>query len=192
MGGPAASIIIPAPLGEEAKAGIRADIQRMAKHIEGDNFWIEDTPLFFCIGPEFEGDEPLEDYIAEGVPGIIGWTPRDNLDLISLCKSKRDHRVLGELCLYFARKLNGLIDFNGALTPPIRGKVKTLFHERYSGSGNNWEDWEPHFNEMVRGMPGRLFSIPYVTITGMTWVSHIGDAEFMVSWLQHPNFHLIK
>ena len=33
-------------------------------------------------------------------------------DLVS-----RDHRVLGELALYFARVYNGVIDFDGALIP---------------------------------------------------------------------------
>ena len=79
-----------------------------------------------------------------------------------MCNQEIDHRILGELTLYLAGELDGLIDFGGQL-PVQSDQVK----------GNSWE-------------------IPYERAGGMTAVYQVADVDFMKDWLNNKNFRMIK
>lgn len=190
MAGPTASIIVPDSMNDELRADIRADVKRMSTKVDADDFWIQGRPFILTLGPEYEGE--LEEYVTDGVPQVIGWTPRDTIGLAAMCNERQDHLILGHLCLHFVRKTNGLVDFGGALTPPIRCEVQRLFDEHYSGAGTSWADWEPHFRTMIQDLPGHVYAVPYTTADRHAWVSHLCDADFLEAWLQHPDFHMVK
>ncbi|MFI4853003.1 MAG: DUF6368 family protein [Gimesia chilikensis] len=160
MAGPAAGIILPEPLTQVQKNDIFLYLESIASQIHGKyDYSIEGRPFLYTEGPET--DDALQNYIDEAVPEVIGWIPQDSIGFAAMCKSEQDHRILGELCLYFARELSGLIDFGWTL-----GKLTDYC--------------------------GTLYEIYYDKHNGLNQFYHVGDAEFMEYWLQHPAFHMIK
>jgi hypothetical protein len=154
MAGPAAGILLPQPVTSDLKEAVRADIQRMSSEFDGDDFWIDGRPFILILEEEYEGE--LQEYVSDGIPKVIGWTPQGTMGFAAMCNDKQDHRLLGALCLHFVRKTYGLVDFKGALSPAIRGKAQRLFDEHFFGGGNDWADWEPHLRKMIRDLPGPL------------------------------------
>ncbi|WP_417381151.1 DUF6368 family protein [Gimesia sp.] len=160
MAGPSAGIILPELLTQVKKNDILMYLESISSQVRGKyDFWIEDRPFLYTEGPE--SDEALQISIEEEVPEVIGWIPQDSIGFAAMCNSAQDHHILGELCLYFARELSGLIDFGWTL--------------------GNLTDY--------RGM---LYEIHYNKHNGLNMFYHMGDAEFMKYWLQHPWFHMIK
>ena len=111
MAGPTAGVLLPEPMSDETKADVRAETRRMSTFV-CDDFWIRDDPDFWVqerwffvgLGPEDDGE--LDEYFFHGVPELIGWPPRDTLWFAAMANDRQDHRLLAELCLHFARKMN--------------------------------------------------------------------------------------
>jgi len=100
-----------------------------------------------------------------------------------------EHEQLGRACLSVARPPQGLIDFGGALLPhPPAHMLQGMWLWEHV----EWSDVEPFFSEMVRSIPGAVFTLPYQTAGGRSWASHVCDVQFMAAWLTHPWFHMIK
>lgn len=95
----------------------------------------------------------------------------------------RTDRVLGNLALYLARRLDALVDFDGLIGP-----------EPWIPHGDRREDEQRSrlARSFVADMPGKLVEAAYTTGRGTRWYSHIGDVEFLEQWLGHPSFHLIN
>jgi len=161
----------------------------MSNLVEWDDFWIRERPLFVWFGPEFSDD--LTEYVDEGVAALLGWRPQDILGFAAMCNDLEDHRILGDLALQFARRFGGVVDFHGALSPPIQGELEDLWRKQRLFSAD-WRVWEPYFDEMMEGVCGRLITSPYVTANGREWARHIGDPDFLEWWLRQPNFRMIK
>jgi hypothetical protein len=186
MAGPVAGILLPDKMTEGTKAGIRVEIQRMSTIVEGDNFWIQNEPFILILGEEYEGQ--MDEYKDNGVPSLIGWVPHDEVSFAAMCNGDQDHLLLGELCLRFVRKLGGLVNFGGPLPFPMPPEVA----DRYWRGGSNWAEFESYSTQMTSGIPGKLYTVPYVTANNANWVYQIGDVEFMEAWLKHPHFHMVK
>jgi Family of unknown function (DUF6368) len=145
------------------------------------------------------GEEPGqdEDFAAwcEKIAAYFGLQPRSRIFLDLGCNEARDHRILGELAIYFARTLSGVIDFNGALmiTPTFEGREGAM-EWLSSFEQSNWSEFSKLIgrSQWMGGMPGRILSIPYETANGHTWTNHVCDKDFMAAWLEHPSFHMIK
>jgi len=105
------------------------------------------------------------------------------------CNSSEDHRSLGEAILIASQQLYGLIDFNGAIYPPL---PKEMYEGMWLWEKANWSDIEPFFSEMISDIPGNIFTIEYETANNRVWAHHICDSEFMNHWLKHPMFRMIK
>jgi hypothetical protein len=151
-----------------------------------DDFWIQDRPFLLVLGEDYEAE--LDDYPAEGLDRIVGWLPQDEVNFVALSDGPQDHLYLGELCLHFAGKLGGLVNFGGPLKPPLPKAVPSWAF----GVHDRWENYEPYFRKMVKGMPGKVYTVPYQKPGGDEWVYHIGDADFLRAWLKHPNFHMVE
>ncbi|MBN2023989.1 MAG: hypothetical protein JW809_14490 [Pirellulales bacterium] len=190
MAGPAAAILLREPMSADTRADVRGNIRRLASEVDGDDFWIQGRPFILTLGPEYENE--LEEYAESGVPHIIGWPPRDVIGFAAMCNDRQDHRFLAEPCLRFCQRMQGMVDFGGALLPPICGEVQHLFRKYLSREGSDWAAWVPHVQQMVEDLPGHLFAVPYTTVAGCDWIYHICDAEFLEAWLCHPHFHMIK
>ena len=105
------------------------------------------------------------------------------------CNSSEDHRDLGEAILVACQHLLGLVDFNGAILPPL---PEQMYEGMWRWEKANWSDIEPYFSEMVKSISGKIYTIEYETANNRIWASHICDNEFMSHWLEHPMFRMIK
>jgi len=119
----------------------------------------------------------------------FGFEPQQSLQLDAMCNDKVDHTIMGVLLLHFAKLFGGVINFGGALLPPLSVVMEQDMRLWEEG---NWEDVESYFSEMVEGISGKAVSIKYEVGNGRTWAYHVADAAFLKAWLEHPNFHMIK
>ena len=134
--------------------------------VRGDDFWIEEQPFLVGFGTDVASD--IGELAEDGFPEMLGWMPRDRVVVAAMCNGSRDHRILGELCLGFARQTGGIVDFGGALsTMPQpagpRPSVGTVRHEPPAG------------------LKGRLLARTFVVGQGRTMTTHFGDASFLES-----------
>jgi len=136
-------------------------------------------------------DEADDQNVAQAIAATFRFLPKSYISIAAGRNQAEDHRVLGEVALYFARAYGGVIDFGGALIPS-----STLSEEQRSDIlqlyGSNWSDIAAPLEQFFARLPGRLIAVPYETADARTWVSHVGDTEFMAAWLSHPDFHMIK
>lgn len=115
----------------------------------------------------------------------LGYYPKQSINIYAGCKGKLDHRILGHLALRLAERYDGIIDLDGAITPPLRPGG------RYELDNYPWHTLE-EISAFVRPMPGRVFEQYYTVPPDRRWVSHMVDTTFLHAWLQHPHFHMIK
>ncbi len=102
------------------------------------------------------------------------------------CNQDVDHRLLGYLCLAFALEYDGLVDFNGRLDPRPPDDVSTAVSER-----DRRAERDRRIAQRMRRVRGRLYVVDYGSRNNPI-NCHVGDAEFMDSWLRHPRFRMIK
>jgi hypothetical protein len=99
----------------------------------------------------------------------LGWMPRCELSVGLGCNQPRDHKVLGWLCAELAGGFDGMVDMNGVLPIPER---------------KGWKEADLSGTLLIAlheyGDEGKLTEF------------HLADAAFLRTWLQHPNFHMIK
>ena len=171
MAGPQASVLVRAPLSAVQRSDIQFLIARRSERREEDAFWIDDRPFVMRIGEQIDGE--LEETIAEGLPDVLGWSPRDLVHLGAAGDEAIDHVLLGGLCLQLAKDLNGLVDFGGTilsldhLPPPVRV-------------------------ECPNGLAGCLYVTEYVGAGAVRSFTQYGDAEFLESWLNAATYRLVK
>jgi len=176
MAGPVASVLLPTKLTEARKTLLRSDIARIATDVRGDDFWVDGRPFILGVGPE--SVEQLTEIAESGIAGVLGWLPRDVVSFSAMSKSDQDHRILAELCIGLAEREAGVIDFGGwlAIGPTLDESVQS----------------KPLRVENPAGMSGVLFAASYQTVSGAFATTHYGDATFVRSWLQHPDFYMVK
>lgn len=199
MAGPVAGVLLRRALtGEEAAAFDRWLNEVFTPDRHGDNDRYVRVPA--AIGAPDEATEagPIN-IVREAWPAgdyddmtdfidRIGFRPAELIDLYAGVNGRIDHLVLGRTCLALARRYDGLVDFGGAVDlagyRPKRGYDTEDVQEI--------ERWLTAIEAAIKTLPGTVYSIPYETARGTPWVSHVGDAEFLAAWLDHPRFHMIK
>ncbi|MGW1412705.1 DUF6368 family protein [Streptomyces sp. NPDC002403] len=115
-------------------------------------------------------DEDYSEFLLPPVQGLV---------LAASCSGQVNHALLGHLALAFAQRLHALIDFDGVLgyTPGDRAEeAADLARAR----------------ALVAALPGTVREVSYDTGSGDRWIRHVGDLQFLSSWLQHPDFRLVK
>ena len=176
VAGPTAGLLLPDLLTPQRIEGVSSQVRSLASSVEGDDFWIRGRPFLLSFGPDYP--EEFEELAATGLPAVIGWTPRDAVNLSAMGHRDEDHRLLGELCVTFASQLGGLVHFGGDLeglpTLPVDCPSTALRVES------------------LGGLAGSLFAAPFEYRPGQYGTLHLGDAEFLRAWLRHPRFHLVK
>lgn len=199
MGGPSASVLLSAPLSEADYDDIFEVILRIGsaqvpfqlsnldfkvvstQSIQG-SYCGKEQPFGLSVGLLPERNETEMPAIERTLQTRIF----DEILVSSHGNDRECHRILGELCLWFAERFAGFIDFCGAITPPL-----------LPGSGLDWDspwlDWEPHVRTMIQGMPGQFFEIWHDGCDPRTFhPAHFCDATFLRAWLQHPQFQMVK
>lgn len=198
MAGPIAAVLLRDKLTAAQLARIEADLKNISSELvkhstQNWQFWVTTTrPL----GGNYSGEggpfglEPSEleleweEVELSVLASRFGFRPQECLGLWAGCNDDQDHRILGELTFHLASLLNGLIDFGGALLPPLPRSMDPF--------RSDWMEIKSQFKEMVSWMPGLVVGLEYETLSGRTWVRHVGDPPFMEAWLRHPNFRMVK
>jgi hypothetical protein len=107
--------------------------------------------------------EEIEGIFSEiDYENVLGWIPKDAIGLAAMCNDEEGHIELAKLALEFALKYDGLINFDGVL------------------------------NEASKEISGKLWEVPYETGSEERCISHVGDTEFLKSWINHEKFRMIK
>ncbi len=89
-----------------------------------------------------------------------------------------DHKILGQLCLRFARMFDTVVDFGGKVLPEPSLDGPTLVPPvRVEGPG---------------ALGGVLYATCCVAHNGRCYTAQYGDARFMEAWLHHPRFRMVK
>ena len=115
------------------------------------------------------GDSMLSPADLTRLSDALGWMPRCELSIGVGCNQPRDHKVLGWLSAESASRFDGMVAMNGILPIP------------------EIEHWKE------AGLSGTLFvALHEYGDEGKLTGSHLADAAFLRTWLQHPNFHMIK
>ncbi|HEX4796911.1 MAG TPA: DUF6368 family protein [Humisphaera sp.] len=198
MAGPIAGVLLPRPLSEQELAEITLLCAELATNrVDAARDHYLYIPTTAPIGGRYIGRPvPLDiDMRRRPTPGTIdetifrefGFRPAESIGLSSDINGPEAHQILGEFCIYFADKFQGIVDFNGPLLPSIPLEL----YDAHPG-GLSWDDVRALHEEMVSGLPGRLVVWLYTTVSGRQWASNLADATFMRAWLAHPCFHMIK
>lgn len=131
------------------------------------------TGVFFLAEAE-EIPARDEDYSAFSRPPVQG------LVLGAGRSGSVHHLPLGHLALMLAERLDALIDFDGVLGHPT------------PRDGTDGDAFLGRSRALVASLPGSVAEVSYDTGGGGRWFRHVGDAEFLRSWLSHPQFHLVE
>jgi Family of unknown function (DUF6368) len=211
MGGPSASILLPVEPGEDERLAPDRLLEGLVS-LPGDPsddhmVWVETTkpiggtykgegrPLYldWFIGEAYPGEDEDTPGWRDQVETHFGFQPCSTLSLSMGRNDIEDHRILGELALYLARTLNGVIDFEGPFMIFPRFESREAAHEWFSFYWqSDWSNFSDQTDQWMHKMPCHVLGIPYQTVNGRTWISHICDVDFMAAWLKHPNFYMTK
>ena len=168
------------PLTDNGTGGLDLDV-RDATLVGGDDQPTAGPVLVAIESPPSEYDEQA----LTAFEGAVGFRPRTSLFLGMGCNTADDHRLLGQIGLYFGEKYSGIIDFCGALLP-------RRLPRRFSFETTPWDAISGRFRAMIADLPGEVWEFPYVAASGKRWVSHAGDPVFLRAWLATPDFHMVK
>lgn len=115
----------------------------------------------------------------------VGFRASYMIQLDACCKDEFSHRLLGLFTLECCERFHGLIDFDGALFPPITPDSPDIWDL-------DWRDAERYSREYFDKLPGTLITVSYEVSEERDWFYYVADAAFMRAWLADPNFHMIK
>src|SRR5262245_44836068 len=163
MAGPTCSIVLERELAEEQLQQLERMIASVSGLVKGEDFWVQNT---IPIGGSYRGQGLpflLEIVPSDRITALEYWTalevePRGQVTFAAMCNGAVDHRVLAELAVWAARKLNGWIDLHGRI------------------------DWSMQWNGEL---PGRLRVGTYDACAGPRDLFLI-DADLLAAWLRHP------
>jgi Family of unknown function (DUF6368) len=178
MAGSVASVLIPERAGldeAQVRAWLNAYLDSRKARRAGNDFWLDERP--FIVAITSRESEAAQEADAELAPEL-GWSPWLEIELAAMCNDPLDQRLLGEVCLYVARALDGIIDFGGAILPEpdLSGptalpavSVPLFFDGR-----------------------GTLYAASYKIDEGRYGTCHYGDAALLQAWLKQPKFRMVK
>ena len=129
MAGPTSSILFESIPTKQTLGEIDNVIKKISDQVDGNDFWVVSTKSINGTVVSLQGrpfgiekhiiDSNYYEYTEEEISMIrkcIGFNPKYDLGIYAMCNQEIDHKILGEITLYFAEKFNGLVDFGGQLT----------------------------------------------------------------------------
>lgn len=207
MGGPIASVLLPAPLSQAQRAeldqviaSISISVDQQADWYKPGDFCVATTAAIggsvvrshaslFLIGfgpPYWEARKATEYEVIDGLlRAHFGFMPTHQITFNAMCSSRDDHRILGEIAQHVAARWGGIIDLGGALYMPC------WIPEALSGETIDWQKLAPYVEPHLAAIGGTIIAIPYETVRGESWVWHVVEPLFLRNWLNHPDFHMI-
>ena len=150
----------------------------------------------FFIGSGVDEQIAAEELLADcGALGTryetdFGVRPDAEIGLDAFVNDSEDHRILGEITLALARRLEGIIDMGGLIVPFSTYKAAQLLRGAFERI--HWSDVKLGVESFTDALPGIAVARPYRVNIEREWASHTVNMEFLQAWLQHPEFHMIK
>jgi hypothetical protein len=138
---------------------------------DSDGWWLRDAQRLGMsspapmTGPMFvDAGEPEHEDPDEiaALAKAAGFHPGTEIVLSAATSGRDSHELLGRLALAIVRRYGGIVDLTGPL-PADPGSL-----------------------------PGQAHEIPYRTAEDEFAVYHLVDAELLASWLEHPQFRMVK
>lgn len=139
MGGPGAGVLLRQALTQRQEEKLEIWLRTITRRMEKPNwarandtqareFWFnEDTFPGKVSGCVFNlliettlGEQRWDEDEKRQVEAQLGYLPEQAILVSSGCNQREDHTTLGQFVLHLARMYDGLIDMNGAITPPLR------------------------------------------------------------------------
>jgi hypothetical protein len=219
MGGPGVGIPLREPLTRMQLDNLEAWVRSLSRTVDGNDgnwcFELRDTQAVglvsdtqpdmpFDLGVMNEmkpADYPTPDgtldpklvaeYEEERRQWLVGvgFHPAQYIWMNAGTSARINHAILGHMALTLARRYDGWVDLNGAITPP---HLFVRLEDVYNPPPGSLEKIHAH---VIGLLPGRVAELYYMTAgghEGHKWVSHVLDVEAFEAWLRHPEFHLIK
>ena len=189
MAGATATLLFPGQT-QDVVASWERIVAARASLAEGDNFWIHPAvggregalPFYsrvvFRGAPEWE----ITDEESEATQAGFGFLPETAISLGAMCRGVDSDRVLGHLALAMLREREGVLVFDGLLSPAL--------------DPAGWKQWSQKssyeraalFSSAVGVHPGRLVA---TTVEGEPSY-HVVDEKFLAFWMQHAAFHFVN
>lgn len=111
MAGPTVSILLKEELNDHAKEEILAFIKSISDKVNGNDFWVNGSPLGYVLGPDYP--EEIDEYSS--IKKIIGWPPKDIIGLYAMVNGNHDHIALCKVALGISTIGGGKIAFHHLL-----------------------------------------------------------------------------
>lgn len=142
MAGPVCVVLVRQIEGDPERVALDELIRLVGNYREGEDFWVDDTSAIggtYCgelqpfIGSLDSPEHEPDDLVA--LDSTFGWVPTRAVTLSAMCNGTVDHRILGEMILWLAVKLDGIVDFCGQLDlpPSTLGRVAKLPYLSFGG-----------------------------------------------------------
>jgi hypothetical protein len=143
MGGPGAGVLLQETLTKRQEDELEIWLRSRTNHLEKEKgvyeFWLNEDAFpgtvsrcLFYLSVEDTQKHWGEDKKKQ-IKELLGYLPEQSICVSSGCNQDEDHSTLGQFVLHLAKVYSGLIDMEGAITPPLKPlgeenvqKVRTL------------------------------------------------------------------
>lgn len=130
MGGPGASVLVRKALTRQQESELETWLRSMTHDLTkgkwGYEFWLNKdvfpgnvSPCLFSLSLS-EAKEHWDENEQKHFYEQLGYFPEQSLGVSSGCNQPEDHTTLGHFVLHLAARYGGLIDMEGAITPPFK------------------------------------------------------------------------
>ena len=139
MGGPGASVLVRKTLTKQQEDDLEIWLRSMTHDLKQDQwgyqFWLNKDAFpgtvsrcSFYLSLSGATTEWGEDEQKQ-VKAQLGYLPEQSIGISSGCNQDADHTTLGHFVLHLAELYDGLIDMQGAITPPLKPVNKARLDE---------------------------------------------------------------
>lgn len=171
MAGPSVGILFRTPTLGAVESEVRSLIPSLAADAQGDGFRLGDRPFILGFGEGYPGE--LEELGETTLPRHLGWMPEGAMWLAAMCNQIEDHRLLAEVCLAIAERLDGIVDYGGVLRfDPLAQRLPSVLTQAY--------EFPPRYD-------GTLLAVPHGRL-----LVHYSDCAFLHWWMQQAEFRMVK
>lgn len=171
MAGPGVGVLFRTPASGPVELEARSLISTLSADVQGDSFSLADRPFILGFGEEHPGE--LQELGETTLPRHLGWMPQGTMWLAAMCNGLEDHRLLAEVCLAIAERLDGIVDYGGVLRfDPLAQRLPSVLTQAY--------EFPPRYE-------GTLLAVPHGRL-----LVHYSDCAFLRWWMQQAEFRMVK
>jgi Family of unknown function (DUF6368) len=132
--------------------------------------------MYINDSEEYEEDE------KENVKLKLKDNPTQFISIYAMCNQKEDHFLLAALALEINKIVGGYINLKGAIIAPL------LKDEKGNYIHHTRRDEENYLN----AIKGTIHEIGYAIDENRNYYYHIVNREWLINWMEHNDFRMIK